>query len=249
MDHALLIFIAGFVAGAMNAIAGGGTFLALPVLIFTGVPALNANASCTVALFPGALASSIAYRRDFKRFDDISMPLLLVISISGGIAGALLLLFTPHEAFDHLVAWLLLLGTLTIAIGARLGVILRKYVRIGPRSLLICQFVLCVYGGYFGAAIGIMMLALWSLMGFTDLRAMNAAKTLYVGSTNSVAAVCFLFAGLIAAIPTLIMLMAGILGGWAGAQLVRHLDPRYLRIGINIINFSMTAWFFYRAAR
>ncbi len=177
------------------------------------------------------------------------MPLLLIISVSGGIAGALLLLFTPHEAFDHLVAWLLLLGTLIFAFGARLGTILRKYVRIGPRGLLVCQFVLCVYGGYFGAAIGIMMLALWSLMGFTDLRAMNASKTLYVGSTNAVAAVCFLIARLIATTPTLIMLVGGILGGWAGAQLARRIDQRYLRIGINIINFSMTALFFYRAAR
>jgi hypothetical protein len=248
MEHALLIFGAGLVAGAMNAAAGGGTFVALPVLVFAGVPALNANATCTVALFPGALASSIAYRDDFRRFENISMPLMLAISIGGGITGALLLLFTPHEAFDHLVAWLLLIGTLAFAFGNRAGAELRKIVRIGPRSLVFCQFLLCIYGGYFGGAIGVMMLALWSLAGFTDLRAMNASKTLYVGTTNSVAAVCFVLAGLVAGTPTLIMLVAAILGGYGGARFVRRLDPRHLRIGINVVNFGMMALFFYRAA-
>jgi hypothetical protein len=249
MENALLIFAAGLVAGAMNAAAGGGTFVGLPALVFAGVPALNANATCTVALFPGALASSIAYRKDFKRFENISIPLMMAVSISGGIAGALLLLFTPHQAFERLLVWLLLAGTLSFAFGKWAGAKLRKIVRIGPRSLVFGQFLLCIYGGYFGGAVGIMMLALWSLLGFEDIRAMNAAKTLYVGTTNSVAAICFLLAGLVAGTPALIMLVAAILGGYGGARFVRRLDPRHLRIGINVINFAMTGLFFYRASR
>lgn len=247
MNHALLVFGAGLLAGAMNAAAGGGSFVSLPALVFAGIPALNANASSTVALFPGSLSSAIAYRDDFKRFDNVSMPLVMVVSGCGGFAGALLLLFTPHATFDHLVAWLLLAGTLAFAFGGRAGAMLRKFVRIGPRSLVFCQFILCIYGGYFGGAIGIMIMALWSLVGISDITAMNAAKTLYVGTTNSVAAICFVFAGLIAWTPTLIMLGAAILGGYGGARLVRRLDPRFLRIAINVVNFVMTALFFYRA--
>jgi uncharacterized membrane protein YfcA len=247
MDHALLIFCAGLAAGAMNSVAGGGSFVSLPALVFAGIPALNANASSTVALFPGSLSSAIAYRNDFTRFENISLPLMLAVSVGGGITGALLLLFTPHATFDHLVAWLLLAGTLAFAFGGQVGVVLRKFVRIGPRSLVFCQFLLCIYGGYFGGAVGIMMLALWSLLGLTDLTAMNAAKALYVGTTNAVASLCFVLAGLVAWTPALIMLVAAVLGGYGGARFVRRIDPRRLRIGINAINFVMTALFFYRA--
>lgn len=247
MDHSLLIFCAGLLAGAMNAAAGGGSFVSLPALVFAGIPPVNANASSTLALFPGALSSAVAYRDDFKSFDNVSLPVMLAISVSGGIIGALILLFTPHQAFDHLVAWLLLAGTLAFAFGSRVGAWLRKFVRIGSRGLVFCQFLLCIYGGYFGGAIGIMMMAMWSLVGFTDIKAMNAAKTLYVGTTNAVAALCFVLAGLVAWTPTLIMLVAAILGGYGGARLVRRLDPRHLRVAINIVNFSMTALFFYRA--
>jgi uncharacterized membrane protein YfcA len=247
MDPALLVFCAGLLAGAMNAAAGGGSFVSLPALVLAGIPALNANASSTVALFPGSLSSAIAYRNDFKRFDNVSMPLMLVVSGSGGFTGALLLLFTPHATFDHLVAWLLLAGALAFVFGGRAGAALRNFVRIGPRSLVFCQFLLCIYGGYFGGAISIMMMALWSLVGFTDIKAMNAARSLYVGTTNSVASLVFVLAGLVAWTPTLIMLVAAILGGYGGARFVRRLDPRHLRIAINVVNFVMTALFFYRA--
>lgn len=248
MDHALLVFCAGLLAGAMNAVAGGGSFVSLPALVFAGIPALNANATSTVALCPGSLSSAIAYRNDFKYFDNIPMPLMLAVSVSGGCAGALLLLFTPHATFDHLIAWLLLAGTLAFAFGGKAGALLRKFVRIGPRSLVFCQFLLCIYGGYFGGAIGIMMMALWSLVGFTDITAMNAAKTLYVGTTNAVASLCFVLAGLVAWTPALIMVVAAMLGGYGGARFVRRVDPRLLRSGINIVNFVMTALFFYRAS-
>ena len=115
------------------------------------------------------------------------MPLMLAVSVSGGITRRAPPAVHPAPTFDHLVAWLLLAGTLAFAFGDWAGAKLRKIVRIGPRSLVFCQFLLCIYGGYFGGAIGIMMLALWSLLGFTDIDAMNAAKTLYVGTTNSVA--------------------------------------------------------------
>jgi len=129
----------------------------------------------------------------------------------------------------------------------RAGAALRKFVRIGLLSLVFCQFLLCIYGGYFGGAISIMMMALWSLAGFTDMKAMNAARSLYVGTTNLVASFCFVLAGLVAWPPTLVMLVAAILGGYGGARFVRRLDPRHLRVGINVVNFVMTALFFYRA--
>lgn len=244
MDHALLLFGAGLLAGAMNAAAGGGSFVTLPALIFAGVPSVAANASSTVALFPGAAASVWAYRDDFRRFEGVPMPLLLAISLGGGLAGALLLLFTPQATFDGLVPWLLLIGTLAFAFGRQAGEWLRRHLRIGAKTLMAAQLALGVYAGYFGGAVGIMTLAVWSLIGLTDIKAMNAAKTLFVGVTNSVAVICFIVAGLIHWPQTLIMLLGAVAGGYSGARVARRLDPAHLRLGISVFNTLITALFF-----
>lgn len=247
MTELLLVAAAGFLAAAMNAAAGGGTFVTLPVLVFVGLPAQAANIASTIALWPGMVASAWAYRPDFKPFGDVSLTALLVTSLAGGAAGALLLLFTPATTFDAAVPWLLLLATLTLAFGRTVGDALRSRLRIGPATLLIVQFVLGAYGGYFGGAVGIMMMAAWTLLSTADIKAMNPVRTILVSATNGIAVLCFIVAGGVWWRETLAMLVGATLGGYGGARLARMLDPKHVRIGTILFTTAITLAFFLRA--
>lgn len=236
-------------AGAMNAAAGGGSFLTLPALVYLGVPAVEANASSTVALFPGILASILAYRDDITDLKVVSLRTLLLVSFLGGLIGSLLLLFTTAKAFNSMIPWLLLTGSVAFAIGRRAGSALQRLIRLGPITMVICQFLLGVYGGYFGGAVGIMMMAVWGLFGVTDVKAMNATKTLMVGMTNAIAVLCFIMVGKVWWPHTAVMLVSAIVGGYGGASIARRIPANYLRMGITAFNFFITAAFFLRAAR
>lgn len=247
MEHAPLLFASGLLAGAMNAAAGGGSFVTLPALLSAGLSPVTANASSTVALFPGSLTSAWAFRRDFAPLARVGLGRLAAVSVAGGIAGALLLLATPQEAFLAAVPWLMLAGSLAFAFGRGLGEALGRGFRIGVGAVLCCQFGLGVYGGYFGGAVGLMMMAVWSLLGASDIKAMNAAKALLVGAANSVAVACFVGAGVVSWPQTLVMLGAAALGGYAGARVARALPARVVRQGIAACNFVMTGLVFWRA--
>jgi uncharacterized membrane protein YfcA len=248
MRDMLLLAGAGLLAGTMNALAGGGTFVTLPAFIAAGVPSVSANASSTVALFPGSLASAWAYRDRLGPVGEgVSLRVMLLISVVGGAAGALLLLATPSATFDRVVPWLLLVGTVAFAFGRQAGAALRRFVRIGPAALVVAQVLLSVYGGYFGGGVGIMMMAVWSLLGFIDFHAVNAAKVLLVGVTNAAAVLFLVFAGLVAWPQTIVLMAAALAGGYGGARLARLLDPARARLGISILNFLITAAFFWRA--
>jgi uncharacterized membrane protein YfcA len=252
MNHPLILLAAGFLAGAMNAAAGGGSFVTLPALVFAGVPSVGANTSSTVALFPGSLASAWAYREELQAFGQASggtLPLrkMLIVSVLGSTLGALLLLLTPSSAFDAIVPWLLLIGTLAFALGPNASVMLRKRIQIAPAAGAWAQFLLGIYGGYFGGAVGLMMMAAWSMLGLSDIKQMNAAKTLLVGATNSIAVICFIIADKVWWPETSLMLGAAVAGGYIGARIARRLNPRHIRLGITIMNVVMTAIFFYRA--
>ncbi len=246
MNQWVLLAGAGFLAGAMNAAAGGGSFVSLPAMIGVGVPALAANASNTLALLPGAFASAVAYRRDFRSFTEASVWLLLAISLVGALGGAFLLLHTPQRAFDAVLPWLLLVGSLAFAFGRPWGRWLRARFAIGRGTVLAIQFVLGIYAGYFGGAVGIMMMAAWSLLGATDLPAINASRTLIVGSANVVAALVFIVGGLIWWPQTIVMLLAALVGGYGGAVVMRRLDPERARMAIAALNFTVTAIFFWK---
>ena len=231
----------------MNSAAGGGSFVTLPVLIFAGVPSVIANASSTVALFPGSFAGAWAYRHDFAPFDGVSMRALWGASVAGGLVGALLLLFTPITTFDAIFPWLLLFGTLAFTFGRQAGAALRRMVHIGPAVLVSGQFLLGIYGGYFGGAVGIVTLAIWSLFFVVNINALNAAKTLLVGSMNATAVVCFVIAGKVWWPQAAVMMVAAVLGGYFGARFTRRLPPAKVRLGITVLTFAMTAAVFYRA--
>ncbi len=248
MPTLLLLAGAGFLAGAMNAAAGGGSFVSFPAMIFAGVPPVFANASSTVALFPGAVTSGWAYRKALGGVGGVTLPVLLAVSVLGGLLGAALLLATPAGAFAALVPWLLLLATLAFAFGRQAGVALRRIVRIGRATTLAVQFVLAVYGGYFGGAVGIMMMAIWGLLGTSDLKQMTATRTVLVGAMNAMAVLYFVAAGAVAWPQTLAMLFAAALGGYAGARLAMRLDARWLRAGVIAISSAITLSFFLRGA-
>jgi uncharacterized protein len=175
------LFAAGLLAGAMNALAGGGSFVTLPALIAVGLPSVQANASSTVALWPGGAASAWTYHERFRPICGVAARSMMITTLSGGLAGSLLLLWTPSAAFNMILPWLLLLATLALAFGRRIGAAWRR--RQGRRTepVLIAQFGLGLYGGYFGGAVGLMMVATWTLLGEGNTKALNAPRTLCGG--------------------------------------------------------------------
>jgi len=248
-ETVLLLAGAGLLAGAMNALAGGGSFVTLPALIAAGVPSVAANASSTVALYPGGLASAWVYRSGLGQVAGVPLRPMLAVTLAGGLVGALLLLWTPSSAFDAILPWLLLIATLALAFGPKLAPWLARHARLGAEPILALQFALGVYGGYFGGAVGLMMMAAWSLLAGADLKALNPARTLMVSAANTVAVVCFAIAGAVRWREALIMGAAAVVGGYLGAHLGRRLDPRLVRAATIALSVAMTAVFFVRASR
>ena len=247
MDSKLLIFIAGLLAGFMNSVAGGGSFITLPALIFAGMPSVSANASSTVALFPGSLAGAWAYRSECIAFSGAPLKAMMAVSLAGGLLGAMLLQLTPTTLFDRAIPWLLAVGTVAFAAGPKLGRFISRAPQGHPTVLLVAQALLGIYGGYFGGAVGIMMMAVWSLFGITDIRAINGFKTLLVGVTNSAAVFWFAAVGLVWWSQALTMLTGAVIGGYSGARCARRLNPAHLRRGITVFNIVITACFFLKS--
>jgi uncharacterized membrane protein YfcA len=237
MDTMILTFVAGMVAGAMNALAGGGSFVSLPALIAAGVPPVLANTSSTVALFPGGLASTWAYRDGLGAVGAVSLRALLVATLCGGLAGALLLLRTPSAAFTFVLPWLLLIASLALAFDRRIGEALRARWHIHAYAVLAVQFALGVYGGYFGGAVGIMMLAMWGLLDHRDLKHLNAPRTLMVSAANTVAVLAFIAANSVRWPETLTMLVGALVGGYGGARIGRRTPAGIIR-GVTLLATS-----------
>lgn len=232
----------------MNALAGGGSFVTLPALIAAGVPSVMANASSTVALYPGGLASAWAYRAGLRGVCGVPLPVLVAVTLAGGFCGSLALLLTPSSTFDLLVPWLLLVACLALAFGRRAGEALRRVARLNRPTVLVLQFGLGCYGGYFGGAVGIMMMAMWCLLDTADLKALNPPRTLLVSAANTMAVLTFTFAHAVWWRQTLVVLLGGILGGYIGALLGRRLPPQIVRAGTITLTAAMTIAFFIRAA-
>jgi len=241
----LFLVAAALGAGLINAVAGGGSFLTFPALVFTGVPSIVANATSTVALFPGVLASAWAYRKEMETL-NIPVKPAIVASIAGGISGAVLLLSTSQKAFDAVIPWLLLAATIVFAIGPRVTTIFKRKSWIGPKALVIFHYFVGIYGGYFGGAVGIIILAVWSLAGLRDIHAMNAGRTLLGGLMNAAAVVLFIIARRVWWAQAAVMLIAAVIGGYAGARIARRLNPSLIRTAIIVFGLLVTVAFFRR---
>lgn len=245
-DWAILVG-AGVLAGAMNAMAGGGSFATLPALIGVGVPSVAANATSTVALYPGGLASAWVYREGLSGVCGVPLRPTLVATLLGGLAGAALLLSTPTPIFDDVLPWLLLVATLALAVSPKLGPLLRARFRAGIAVVLTIQFLLGVYGGYFGGAVGLMMMAAWGLLDGADVKALNPPRTLFVSAANTVAVLCFGLAGIVHWPRVLPVSGGALLGGYAGARIGKRLPPRIVRDATVLLAAAMTLHFFLRA--
>jgi hypothetical protein len=240
----LLLIAAAFAAGALNSVAGGGSFLTFPSLVFAGVPAVVANASNTVALVPGSIASVFGYRDDIQRLADKRLKSWFVVSLSGGAVGAALLLFTSDTTFRRVAPWLLLFATFLFAFGNKVSLALRGRLHSSQALMLALLFPIAVYGGYFGGGIGIMILAAFRLYGLTDIHGMNGIKVILGGSLNAIAAVIFIYAHQVYWRPTLIMMAAAILGGYVGPLIARQMNPKVIRGIVIAVGALMTVYFF-----
>jgi uncharacterized membrane protein YfcA len=246
VTYYLLLVALGLLAGTMNAIAGGGSFVTFPVLVYLGLPPIAANATSTVALFPGTMASAWAYRSGLAGVAGVRLPLLLAISLIGGLLGAILLLITPGAAFDAVIPWLLLLATLTFAGGRQLAEAMARHFRIGRAPFLVLQFAISLYGGYFGGAVGLMMLAVWSLLDGAELKSMAPARTLLVSAANGMAVLCFIVAGAVRWTELAPMMAAAIAGGYAGARAARLVPAPVIRAFVILLSATITVVFFLR---
>ncbi len=231
--------------GAINSVAGGGSFIAFPALLFAGVAPIPANATNTIALWPGSVASAVAYRRELHDVRRELLP-LGVASLVGGRRGSALLLRTSDHTFVLLIPWLLLFATVLFSFGPALT---RKIGGGAEAPLAVgigAQLFIGLYGGYFGGGMGIMMLAVLSLLGMTDIHRMNSLKAVLGTLVNGVAVVAFVVAGAVAWAPGAVMVVGGIAGGYAGAAIARRVQPSLVRRLVLVVAWAMTGYFFLR---
>lgn len=246
----LLIFTAALLAGALNAIAGGGSFFSFPALLVAGVPPIVANATNALALWPGTLASIGAYRREL-RGQQRDIWLFSGLSLLGGLLGAILLLYTDERRFTALIPYLLLFATLVFTFSPQITRLAQRMVGEGngQRWLVVVIYIaIAIYGGFFGAGLGILTLAALALLGHDNIHRMNALKTLQAALVNGIAVATFVATGLIAWLPALIMTIGAIAGGYGGAAIARRIDARRVRIAVVVISIGLTVWFFMRNA-
>ena len=245
---AFVLFLAGFGGGVLIAVAGGGTFVTFPALVFTGVPAISANASSAVALFPGSLTSAWAYRREIVGIADIDVRLFAALSLAGSLVGAVLLLVTPSSIFAGLVPWLMLFATIVFALGNFTHLEKLKHIRLGRRSSIAAMFLMAIYGGYFGAGLGFMMLATLTLLGMRDIMAMNGLKLVLATLMSLISVITYSLAGIVDWAAVVPVLAGALAGGYLGARGARHLNPWLLKGFIVVLGVALTVFFFRHGA-
>ena len=239
--------------GIMNALAGGGTLLTFPALLLVGVPAIEANATSTIALLPGAASSMAGYRREVSAHRQWLKSLLLP-SLLGGALGSVLLLLTPERTFRNLAPFLVLFATLLFLLqvvsSRRGGERGQPHGPAGTRwaAASLLQFAVAVYGGYFGAGIGILMLVILGFLGLTDIHAMNGLKNFFGICINSVAAAYFIVRGAVNWPLALVMIVGATVGGYAGAHFARRIGKERARVAVVVIGFGITVLLFLQRA-
>jgi uncharacterized membrane protein YfcA len=250
LQQAGLLFGIAVVSGMMNAVAGGGSFLSFPALLMVGVPPIQANATNTLALYPGNLGSIGAYRGELRGGEArrVLLP-LLATGVVGGLVGAVTLLVTPQRTFLRLIPWLLLAATLLFAFSRKITAALRP--RGGDAALTttggaVAQFFVAFYIGYFGAGAGILMMALLALLGMTHIHRINAYKTVQAVACNGIAVVTFVAKGVIYWKHAGVMVTGALLGGYFGAWYAQKMKQEHVRWIVIAIGAGMSAYFFWK---
>jgi len=242
----IYLLLAGFWAGAQNALAGGGSFVTLPVLILSGIDARAANITSTIALFPGQVTTGLAGRSLVSGAEQLSFRALFVISLAGGVIGAGLLLATPKNFFASLLPWLVLAATALFAWGSFARNPVGDRVQVGPRLAGAAQFVIAIYGGYFGGGIGFLMLAALTIAGM-PMRAAAATKNVLAAVMNASAVAVFVFSKDVHWLAALALAAGAIAGGLLGAWALRWVNERALRLGVVILGAMLTVGLFLRS--
>ena len=260
INHPVFLFAAAFLAGTLNAVAGGGSFISFPALLFSGMAPISANATNTAALCPGTAASTFAYRNAFSAEARRLLPPLMITGVCGGILGARVLLLTPPATFMRIVPWLLLGATLVFTFSRRLSALMHERLRRRaghapgtdhrPRALfyvgLLLALLVSMYIGYFGAGVGILVLALLAFLGMDEIHPMNAVKSLFTSVVNGVALVNFILARVVVWPQAILMLIGAILGGYGGAHFAQKMNPEHIRYVVIVTGFAMSVYFFIR---
>lgn len=247
----LILLAAGFLGGSINAIAGGATFFTFPAMMAAGLAPVAANASNTVALAPASFTAFLAMRQHLPATKSVLIP-FLTLGLTGGALGAMLVLWIGDARFRALVPWLLLIATVLFAAGPYLVKLTARLRdgsgRHGVNAFgYVVQAVTGIYGGFFGAGMGMVMLACLSLLGFEDLRAMNALKNLFTSLTNGVAIIVFVLAGAVSWPHALIMMAAAVFGGFVGGRVSTKLPTRWARMVIIAVGTVLTIAYFVRS--
>ncbi|WP_415903492.1 sulfite exporter TauE/SafE family protein [Neptuniibacter sp. QD29_5] len=246
-----ILFVAGFFGGVLNAIAGGGSFITFPALMFVGVPPISANATNTFSACAGYMSGTYALRKDIRQ-DRKNLIKLILISFIGGIAGAVLLLRTPEEVFLEAVPWLLLFATVLFIFGGQLNSALKnlsgthKHASVvGGFLLMLLLFGVCLYGGFFNAGLGIITLSYLALAGYTNINTMNGIKLLVSSCVSLIAIVLFIIDGVIDWYSGTIVLIGTLAGGYYAAHYSRQLPQQWVRNFVIFASCGITAYFFY----
>jgi uncharacterized membrane protein YfcA len=251
LPELLLLFIAGLFGGMLNSIAGGGTFITFPALLFVGVPPISANATNTFSSCSGYISGAFAFREELRTHKN-ELPKYILISLLGGVSGAILLLQTPESLFREAIPWLLLFATLLFIFGPKLNSSLRKLGQhhrhassIGNLLLILILAGACVYGGFFNAGLGIVMLSYLALAGHTNINAMNGLKLLTSTCVSLSAIALFIYNGEIAWLEGTTVLLGTLIGGYIAAHISRQISEVYVRNFVSITSTIITLYFFY----
>lgn len=241
-DYIAVIF-AGFLGGALNAIAGGGSFITLPVLIMAGLSPISANVTGTVALLPGYIASAWRLRKSMSAINHL-LWMYSLIAAAGGVLGALLLCVSSNQLFEKLIPWLMLLSTLTFVFGPKIRSKTNSEGRFGNTQHNLILFCLCVYGGYFNGGVGIMLLAGLSIMSTANLHGLNGVKSLMSAILTLIASLVYLSTGMVELRFLIAMSLAAVVGGHCGAAITYRISQHTLRSSIIGVGLVVTILFF-----
>lgn len=246
----IFLFSAGFFGGVLNSVAGGGSFITFPALLFVGVPPISANATNTFSSCAGYLSGTYVFKDDLYAHKK-ELPKLILLSLIGGIIGAWLLLQTPELLFQEAIPWLLLVATILFTFGGKINISLK---RLSSRhqhasllgSVLLCLILLavCIYGGFFNAGLGIISLSYLALAGYSNINAMNGMKLLISSVVSLVAITLFIYDGVIAWHEGIIVLVGSLAGGYIAAHISRRLSQQYVRVFVIVASCGITAYFF-----
>jgi hypothetical protein len=251
LHQGIVLFFAALAAGALNSVAGGGSFISFPALVLAGVLPINANATNTVALWPGTVASSGAYRRELQGKGARVLAPLIATGLLGGLIGALVLLKTPNPTFLRLIPYLLGSATLLFVFSPQITAWVRSRnthmahrTHIGLATAALIQLFIAIYIGFFGAGAGIMMLAMFAIMDVGTIHTMNAYKTVMASVCNGIAIVTFILARAIVWPYAILMLVGAAAGGYAGAHYAQKMNPQHVRLIVIFCGAAMSLYFF-----